>query len=90
MRFTGLIVLLGLGIADTAAAGTCLDKLNEAVTLADKLPPSAGRVAVLRDIGRARDSRHEGDEAGCLEQINETLAILREYRQKRSHRAAAE
>jgi hypothetical protein len=82
-------MLLTLAAADTAVAGTCLDKLNEAVTLADKLPPSAGRVAILRDIGRARDSRHEGDEAGCLEQINETLAILREHRPARSRRAAA-
>jgi hypothetical protein len=79
MRRMGMIVVMLLVAGGAADAETCLDKLNEAVTLADKLPPSAGRGAVLTDIARARDSRHEGDELGCIEQIDETIAMLREH-----------
>ena len=65
-----------------AAAGlepdrSCLEKINVAVTLADAMPNSPGRGAVLTDIARARDSLHEGQEADCQEQIDETLTLLR-------------
>lgn len=90
MQRAGMVLLLLLGAADAANAETCLDRINEAVTLADALPPSAGRAAVLTDIARARDSRHEGAEADCLEQIDETLALLREHREARSQPAAGQ
>ncbi len=85
----GLAALLVLGAAtaaDAATAKSCLDKINDAVTLAGKLPASAGRAAVMTDIARARDARHEGDEEGCMEQVDETLALLREHRKPRASR----
>ena len=89
MRHLGLALLLVIGFAEAAKAEDCLDKINEAVTRADALSPSPGRSAILTDIARARDARHEGDGDECIEQVEETLAILREHEESQLHPTAS-
>jgi hypothetical protein len=68
------IVLAG---AAPAAEPSCLDKINDAIALANRMPPSDGRDVVMVEIARARDSLHENQADNCNEAIEETLALLR-------------
>ncbi len=66
-------------VAVSAIAGAradCADDINRALPLARALPDPNGRAAVLEEILRARDARHEGDENGCRDQMREVMALL--------------
>jgi hypothetical protein len=71
-----LILAALLGIASRAHAD-CATDINRALDQAKQLPDTRGRGSLLEEIERARISRHEGDEAGCQEQIDHVLRVLR-------------
>jgi len=79
-----------VGAAATTAAKSCLDKINDALTLASQMSPSPGRSAALTDITRARDDLHEGDTAGCNEQIDETFELLQKQGKQTAGTAASQ
>jgi hypothetical protein len=76
--------------AVTTAPRSCLDKINDALTLASQMPPSPGRSAALTDITRARDDLHDGDTAGCNEQIDETFELLQKQGKQGATPAASQ
>jgi hypothetical protein len=71
-----LWLLPALMLAAPAAQADCAADIDKAWPIALALPDGNGRNAVLQNIERAKDSRHEGDEEGCQEQIHHVLTLL--------------